>query len=421
MRKDKTISLLLSLGILVFTISSCIITDQSVFTSDNTYYESIEETEQNLIEVVIPKSLSDLSGVTAAEEADAFNYNCDDNVILAENAIANPDGSLSFFCSHDDVNMTLSNMHFIVQEAMYYANDNLVDYIELNDDYSDICIGVSNYETINNTFDLLNIWIYSGLTQVFTHPENPEWHLHLTFVNTNTGIVGYECTIPDEVMYLDCQQFFIDTEDPDAFSPDEHVNNVIITTGDLSAAPTVPTIDISTYETWVPGEDLTEILLPSSLLNVAGTNASQMISSFYDPNTSTPYSAEGALSNEDESLSFYCTQAEIEETLDNLESHIQDRVNSANGNLVDSIEISDDYSEITIEVSDVQSFEDMFSLHDVWVYCAAQQLFSHPDDPEWHLHLIMVNSQTGTIGYECTLPDEDLNINSIDFFNNSSI
>ena len=48
MRKEKKIGLLLSLGILVFTISSCIITDQSVFTSDNTYYESIEETEQKL-------------------------------------------------------------------------------------------------------------------------------------------------------------------------------------------------------------------------------------------------------------------------------------------------------------------------------------------------------------------------------------
>lgn len=422
MRKDKTISLLLSLGILVFTISSCIITDQPVFTSDNTYYESIEETEQNLIEVVMPKSLLDFSGVTAQDTSDIFYDMINDPIsYIAEDVSVNDDRSLSFYCTRSDIEQTIANFEVFVEEDIDHARTYYVDEVSVNDDYTTLTIGVNSFETISSIFDLLPLWVDCSTIQIFTHPENPEWHLHLTFVNTNTGIVGYECTIPDEVMYLDCQQFFIDTEDPDAFSPDEHVNNVIITTGDLSAVPTVPTVDISTNETWVPDEDLTEILLPSSLLNVAGTNASQVISSFYDPNTSTPYSAEGALSNEDESLSFYCTQAEIEETLDNLESYIQDRVSSANGNLVDSIEISDDYSEITIEVRDVQSFEDTFSLHDVWVYCATQQLFSHPDDPEWHLHITMINSETGMIGYECTLPDEDLNINSIDFFANSSI
>lgn len=420
MRKDKTISLLLSLGILVFTISSCIITDQSIFNSDSTYYESTAETEQNLIEVVIPQSLLSFCGVSAEEEVDGF-FDIEGNSNRAETVIANPDGSMTYLCTEDQIADEINWYLSFIQNQSDRANSYWVDYLSINEDYTGIEIGISDYQTFNNIFSITPLENVCGYMQIYTHPDNPEWHLHLTFVNTNTGIVGYECTIPDEVMYLDCQQFFIDTEDPDAFSPDEHVNNVIITTGDLSAAPTVPTIDISTYETWVPDEDLTEILLPVSLINVAGTSASQMISSFYDPNISTPYSAEGALSNEDESLSFYCTQAEIEETLDNLESYIQDRVSSANGNLVNSIEISDDYSEITIEVSDVQSFEDMFSLHDVWVYCAAQQLFSHPDDPEWHLHLIMVNSQTGTIGYECTLPDEDLNINSIDFFNNSSI
>lgn len=420
MRKEKKISMLLSSGILVCIISSCIITDQSIFTSDSTYYEPTAETEQNLIEVVIPQSLLSFCGVTAEEEADGF-FDIEGNSNRAETVIANPDGSMTYLCTEDQIADEINWYLSFIQNQSDRANSYWVDYLSINEDYTGIEIGISDYQTFNNIFSITPLENVCGYMQIYTHTDNPEWHLHLTFVNTNTGIVGYECTIPDEVMYLDCQQFFIDTEDPDAFSPDEHVNNVIITTGDLSAAPTVPTIDISTYETWVPDEDLTEVLLSSSLLSVAGTSASQIISSFYDPNTSTPYSAEGALSNEDESLSFYCTQAEIEETLDNLESYIQDRVSSANGNLVDSIEISDDYSEITIEVSDVQSFEDMFSLHDVWVYCAAQQLFSHPDDPEWHLHLIMVNSQTGTIGYECTLPDEDLNINSIDFFNNSSI
>lgn len=422
MRKEKKISLLLSSGILVCIISSCIITDQSIFTSDSTYYETTAATEQNLIEVVMPKSLLDFSGVTAQDTADIFYDMINDPIsYIAEDVSVNDDRSLSFYCTQLDIEQTIANFEFFVEDDLNHARAYYVDEVSVDDDYTTLTIGVNSFETINSTFNLLPLWVDCSTIQIFTHPENPEWHLHLTFINTNTGIVGYECTIPDEVMYLDCQQFFIDTEDPDAFSPDEHVNNVIITTSDLSAVSTAPSVDISTYETWMPDEDLTEILIPSNLLSVAGTNASQMISSFYDPNTSTPFFAEGALSNEDESVSFYCTQGEIEETLDNLESYIQNRVNSANGNLVDSIEISDDYSEITIEVSDVQSFEDMFSLHDVWVYCATQQLFSHPDDPEWHLHITMINSETGLIGYECTLPDEDLNINSIDFFSNSSI
>ncbi len=411
---------LLMLAAAIFSLGLTRYKNRTDFSSrtDSALVNSTETVELETIEVVIPRSLLSFCGDTAEEQAEGF-FDIASNTNRFEDVIANPDGSVSYICTQAQIESELEWDLSFFQDRFDIANSNWVDYLTVSQDFTEIEIGVSDYQTINNVFSITPLLNICGYIQIFSHPENPEWHIDLTIVNTNTGIVGCECTIPDEVMYLDCQQFFIDTEDPDAFSPDEHVNNVIITTGDLSAAPTVPTIDISTYETWVPDEDLTEILLPVSLINVAGTRASQMISSFYDPNTSTPYSAEGVLSNEDESLSFYCTQAEIEETLDNLESYIQDRVSSANGNLVDSIEISDDYSEITIEVSDVQSFEDMFSLHDVWVYCAAQQLFSHPDDPEWHLHLIIVNSQTGSIGYECTLPDEDLNINSVDIFENA--
>ena len=406
--------------IVAVLISSFIAVIFSGCYQDTSFVLSEDTVPSELTEVNIPQLLLDYCGVTAEDQLIAFGESIDRSE-RAEQVIVNSDGSLSYFCTDRQISNNIHRYASFLQEETERINSNFADYLVINDNYTEMIIRVNDFETYNNIFNILPLGCICGYIQIFSHPENPEWQLRITIINTNTDIVGCECTIPDEVLYIDCQQFFEDTNDIETYNSDESAHNVIITTGDLSAVSTAPTVEISTYETWVPDEDLTEVLLPSSLLSVAGTSASQIISSFYDPNISTPFFSEGALSNEDESLSFYCTQAEIEETLDNLESHIQDRVNSANGNLVDSIEISEDYSEITIEVSDVQSFEDMFSLHDVWVYCAAQQLFSHPDDPEWHLHLIMVNSQTGTIGYECTLPDEDLNTNSIDFFNNSSI
>ena len=130
MRKEKKISLLLSSGILVCIISSCIITDQSIFTSDSTYYETTAATEQNLIEVVMPKSLLDFSGVTAQDTADIFYDMINDPIsYIAEDVSVNDDRSLSFYCTQLDIEQTIANFEFFVEDDYSTTGEFKVDGI----------------------------------------------------------------------------------------------------------------------------------------------------------------------------------------------------------------------------------------------------------------------------------------------------
>lgn len=229
----------LMLAAVIFSFGLTIYKNRTDFSSrtDNTLINSTETVELETTEVVIPRSLLSFCGDTAEEQAEGF-FDIASNTNRFEDVIANPDGSVSYICTQAQIESELEWDLSFFQDRFDIANSNWVDYLTVSQDYTEIEIGVSDYHTLNNVMSIVPLLNICGYIQVFSHPENPEWHIDLTIVNTNTGIVGCECTIPDEMLYIDCQQFFEDTNDIETYNSDESAHNVIITTGDLSAVST---------------------------------------------------------------------------------------------------------------------------------------------------------------------------------------
>ena len=363
------------------------------------------ETSEELIEVVVPRGIQTFANMTAEETVEDFERSPSTGAVVAERAVANEDGSVSFFLTAEGLEQTLLNFKTNMQDMLDDASGNLVDSVAVSEDYTEVIMGVSDGETFSNTFYLNGVWVLSCILQVFSHPEDSEWHLHMVFLNTNTGEIGYEGTLPYEDINVNEREFFTNSHDPYYF---ENVG-----TEDAVTAP--GKVYDNLIDSGASEEDLIEVVIPADILNCAGITADILMSRLESPDFSFPYVAEEAYANSDGSITFLCTQDEIDETISNLETYIEYKTENAGSIPPEGIDINEDYSEETIEIRDIGSFEDAFRLLDVWIYSGMIQLFTDPGNDEWHLHLILINANTGETGYECTLPDEDLQINSAEF------
>ena len=178
------------------------------------------ETSEELIEVVIPKTLLDYSGINAEDQAAGF-FEYEGNDLRAEGITANADGSLSVLFTEDQIYNEIIRHDEYLRSQLDNANANLVDYVEVNEDYTELIIGVSDYQTFNDAFYVLPVGCICGFLQIFSHPGEDEWHLKIMIINTNTNITGAECVLPGGGFELSCDQFFLNTHDPYYFENEE--------------------------------------------------------------------------------------------------------------------------------------------------------------------------------------------------------
>ena len=180
--------------------------------SDNDYSD-------RLVEIIMPGDYLSFTGFTAEQLYNDFEPG--KSAFIAEELKINDDGSLSVFCTQEEIDENLVRTEERIKNSIENANNNLVDSVTVNEDYTEVVMGVSDMETFSNTFYLLDIWVECCLVQFYSHPENSEWHLDIIFLNTNTGEIGYEVIVPYETISIMSEDFFANSHDPYYFENEE--------------------------------------------------------------------------------------------------------------------------------------------------------------------------------------------------------
>lgn len=156
------------------------------------------------------------------------------------------------------------------------------------------------------------------------------------------------------------------------------------------------------------------VVWPTYLVNMTRYTAEQQVELINKSNEDNKY-ANTVYANEDGSITIEMNAKQLQNNKGKFIKYMDEIIEEAGENEI-TINVSDDYKELTFEFSrmvDANVFVGTLASASCNVVVLQMLLGENPDD--WHLNIKYINSDTGNVIKEGTIPDEELNLSPEDW------